>query len=162
VRCELCLLRRWTNGKLSALLRAARHQFCHLLRGRAATWQAEEVCVPQSRIDWYSRPQTLVNAIDEEDGRSNEELGVIRVVVRRCIPLSYDAQATFMPFNSRSAVNEKSQKGLIDIRTEYVYSLLVPILYDQITAGRALSEWTICQCPILRRWKSIYRIPLRL
>ena len=51
--------------------------------------------------------------------RANEELGVIKVVVRRCIPLSYDAEATLMHFNSRSPVNERSQKGLLDTRTEY-------------------------------------------
>jgi hypothetical protein len=60
--------------------------------------------------------------VDDDLGRgaakANEELGVIRVVVRRCIPLSYDAEATLMSFNSRSPVNEKSQKGLLDTRTE--------------------------------------------
>jgi hypothetical protein len=60
--------------------------------------------------------------VEDDVGRGadkgNVELGVIKVVVRRCIPLSYDAEATLMAFNSRSPVNEKSQKGLLDTRTE--------------------------------------------
>ena len=70
----------------------------------------------------------MTNVEDEGDelgfGRSNQELGVIRIVVRRCIPLSYDAEPTLMHFNSRSPINEKSQKGLLDTRTEYVTTML--------------------------------------
>lgn len=64
----------------------------------------------------------VVLIVEDDVGRGankgNVELGVIKVVVRRCIPLSYDAVATLMAFNSRSPVNEKSQKGLLDTRTE--------------------------------------------
>lgn len=62
--------------------------------------------------------------IDEpkSTGSSGNEMGVIRVVIRRCTILSYDATPTFMQFNSQSQVDEKTQKGLLDTKTEYASS----------------------------------------
>lgn len=49
-------------------------------------------------------------------------MGVIRVVIRRCTILSLDATPTFMQFNLQSQVDEKTQKGLLDTKTEYASS----------------------------------------
>jgi hypothetical protein len=46
------------------------------------------------------------------------EIGVIRVVIRRCVVMSYGAEATYMNFNSQLRIHEKTQKGLLDTRTE--------------------------------------------
>jgi len=51
-------------------------------------------------------------------GNGGSEVGVIRVVIRRCVVLAYDASATFLQFNSPAAIDEKSHKGLLDTKTE--------------------------------------------
>jgi hypothetical protein len=62
----------------------------------------------------------------EDESSSNlrpsqqNEIGTIKVVIRRCIVMSYDAQGTYMQFDSQSAIHEKTQKGLLDTKTEYV------------------------------------------
>lgn len=33
--------------------------------------------------------------------------------------MGYDAQATYLQFNSQSTIHEKTQKGLLDTKTEY-------------------------------------------
>jgi len=45
---------------------------------------------------------------------SSDEIGTIRVVIRRCVVLAYDAVGVFKPFQADKAINEKSQKGLLD------------------------------------------------
>ena len=56
-------------------------------------------------------------------GSAGNEIGVIRVVIRRCTVSSFDANPTFMQFNLQSQVDEKTQKGLLDTRTEYIFYL---------------------------------------
>src|SRR5271170_6157682 len=46
------------------------------------------------------------------------EIGVIRVVVRKCVVMSYGAEATYMNFNSQLQIHEKTQKGLLDTKTQ--------------------------------------------
>jgi hypothetical protein len=54
-------------------------------------------------------------------GTGGSEVGVIRVAIRRCVVLAYDASATFLQFNSPAAIDEKSHKGLLDTKTEYAF-----------------------------------------
>jgi hypothetical protein len=55
----------------------------------------------------------------ETSDKGSSQVGVIRVVIRRCVVLTYDATATYLQFNSASAIHEKSQKGMLDTKTEY-------------------------------------------
>jgi hypothetical protein len=55
---------------------------------------------------------------DLRNSRQND-IGTIKVVIRRCIVMSYDAQGTYLQFDSKSAIHEKTQKGLLDTKTEY-------------------------------------------
>jgi len=49
---------------------------------------------------------------------SGDEAGTIKVVVRRCVVIGYNAQGTYMQFNPMSTIDEKTQKGLLDTKTE--------------------------------------------
>ena len=64
------------------------------------------------------RMSKLISLDDATAKFVGDEIGVIRVVIRRCVVLSYGAKATYMNFNSRLQIHEKTQKGLLDTKTE--------------------------------------------
>ena len=61
---------------------------------------------------------SLDDATTKLVGTSGAEIGVIQVVIRRCVVLSYGAPATYLPFDSQFQIHEKTQKGLLDTKTE--------------------------------------------
>jgi len=60
--------------------------------------------------------------------------------------LSYDAEATYMQFDSQSAVNERTQKGVLDTRTGYVKSASDHLF--QIARTRTIQSWAIRECDL--------------
>jgi len=65
----------------------------------------------------FSRVSLSDDANAAQNTSHQDVVGTIKVVIRRCIVMSYDAQGTYMQFDSKSAIHEKTQKGLLDTQT---------------------------------------------
>lgn len=54
--------------------------------------------------------------------------------------MSYDAQGTYMQFDSESAIHEKTQKGLLDTKTAYILSELKNANDIRLQAGESYQD----------------------
>ena len=96
-----------------------------MLWSSTPSWIIEKIRIQQGNFNRYQLPlldalkfPMLIRLDDATAKLVGNEIGVIRVVIRRCVVMSYGAEATYMNFNSQLRIHEKTQKGLLDTRTE--------------------------------------------
>ena len=87
-------------------------------------------------------------------------MGTIRAVVRRCVVMGYDAQGTYLQFNSQTEIHEKTQKGILDTKTES--PPLAKFLMRQTTSSGGIQERTVRERHLYGQRNSMGRVHFHL